>query len=100
MPNAKSSKSPVPTPIVFPLTLGIDSSDIKGDVNETEIPFDYLVIGVGAQNSTFGIKGVQEHACFLKEIWDSTKIRTRIMVRCPPLSFFPFPPFPVWKIDL
>jgi NADH:ubiquinone reductase (non-electrogenic) len=66
---------------------GVDSSDIKGDVSETEIPFDYLVIGVGAQNSTFGIKGVQEHACFLKEIWDSSKIRTRIMVRPLDLSF-------------
>lgn len=66
---------------VLGLTLGgVDSSDIKGDVSETEIPFDYLVIGVGAQNSTFGIKGVGEHACFLKEVWDASKIRTRIMV--------------------
>jgi len=45
------------------------------------MPFDYLVIGVGAQNSTFGIPGVEQHACFLKEVWDATKIRTRIMVR-------------------
>jgi NADH:ubiquinone reductase (non-electrogenic) len=58
----------------------IDASDIKGDVTETTIPFDYLVIGVGAQNSTFGIPGVEKHACFLKEVWDATKIRTRIMV--------------------
>jgi hypothetical protein len=59
----------------------IDASDIKGDVTETTMPFDYLVIGVGAQNSTFGIPGVEQHACFLKEVWDATKIRTRIMVR-------------------
>jgi len=59
----------------------IDASDIKGDINETTIPFDYLVVGVGAQNSTFGIPGVEQHACFLKEVWDATKIRTRIMVR-------------------
>lgn len=31
-----------------------DLSDVKGDVSETEIPFDYLVIGVGAENATFG----------------------------------------------
>ena len=31
-----------------------DLSDIKGDVSETVVPFDYLVIGVGAENSTFG----------------------------------------------
>jgi len=49
-----------------------DSSDIKGDVNQQTIPFDYLVVGVGAQNSTFGIPGVEKHACFLKEVWDAT----------------------------
>ena len=58
----------------------LDASDIKGDVNQQTIPFDYLVVGVGAQNSTFGIPGVEQHACFLKEVWDATKIRTRIMV--------------------
>ena len=34
---------------------------------------------VGAENQTFGIKGVKEHACFLKEVWDAEKIRGRIM---------------------
>ena len=32
-----------------------DLSDVKGDVSETEIPFDYLVVGVGAENATFGM---------------------------------------------
>lgn len=31
-----------------------DLSDIKGDVHSTEIPFDYLVVGVGAESATFG----------------------------------------------
>ena len=31
-----------------------DNSDIKGEVNETEVPFDYLVVGVGAESATFG----------------------------------------------
>lgn len=31
-----------------------DNSDIQGDVNQTEVPFDYLVVGVGAENATFG----------------------------------------------
>ncbi|KAK9462189.1 pyridine nucleotide-disulfide oxidoreductase-domain-containing protein [Lipomyces oligophaga] len=56
-----------------------DNSEIKGETYETSLPFDYLVIGVGAQNTTFGIPGVQENACFLKEIQDAQKIRTRIM---------------------
>lgn len=31
-----------------------DLSDVKGEVNQTEVPFDYLVVGVGAENATFG----------------------------------------------
>jgi NADH:ubiquinone reductase (non-electrogenic) len=31
-----------------------DDSEIKGDVSATEVPFDMLVIGVGAENATFG----------------------------------------------
>ncbi|KAK6526808.1 NADH:ubiquinone oxidoreductase [Arthrobotrys megalospora] len=56
-----------------------DFSDIKGNVSETEVPFDYLVVGVGAENATFGIPGVRENACFLKEIGDAQQIRKRVM---------------------
>lgn len=31
-----------------------DDSEIKGDISHTEVPFDMLVIGVGAENATFG----------------------------------------------
>jgi NADH:ubiquinone reductase (non-electrogenic) len=31
-----------------------DDSDIKGDSASGEIPFDMLVVGVGAENATFG----------------------------------------------
>jgi len=31
-----------------------DYSDIKGSVTEGSVPFDYLVVGVGAENATFG----------------------------------------------
>ena len=31
-----------------------DDSEIKGAVSQTEVPFDMLVIGVGAENATFG----------------------------------------------
>lgn len=57
----------------------LDNSEIKGQVNSSKVSYDYLVIGVGATNQTFGIKGVQEHAMFLKEVWDAQKIRTRLM---------------------
>ncbi|KAE8349196.1 hypothetical protein BDV28DRAFT_160699 [Aspergillus coremiiformis] len=56
-----------------------DDSEIKGDISKTEVPFDMLVVGVGAENATFGIKGVKEHSCFLKEVGDAQKIRKRLM---------------------
>lgn len=31
-----------------------DDSDIKGDMSSTELDFDMLVVGVGAENATFG----------------------------------------------
>ncbi|KAL6895295.1 hypothetical protein HDV57DRAFT_479078 [Trichoderma longibrachiatum] len=56
-----------------------DNSEIKGATSETEIPYDMLVVGVGAENATFGIPGVREHSCFLKEINDAQQIRKKIM---------------------
>lgn len=56
-----------------------DDSDIKGTVSETEVAYDMLVVGVGAENATFGIPGVREHGCFLKEIGDAQRIRKKIM---------------------
>jgi NADH:ubiquinone reductase (non-electrogenic) len=31
-----------------------DDSEVKGDISHTEVPFDMLVVGVGAENATFG----------------------------------------------
>ncbi|KGO70465.1 FAD-dependent pyridine nucleotide-disulfide oxidoreductase [Penicillium italicum] len=56
-----------------------DDSEVKGDISHTEVPFDMLVIGVGAENATFGIPGVRENSCFLKEVGDAQNIRKRIM---------------------
>jgi NADH:ubiquinone reductase (non-electrogenic) len=56
-----------------------DNSEIKGTVAETEVSYDMLVVGVGAENATFGIPGVREHGCFLKEIGDAQNIRKKIM---------------------
>jgi NADH:ubiquinone reductase (non-electrogenic) len=56
-----------------------DDSEIKGASVNTEVAFDMLVVGVGAENATFGIPGVKEHSCFLKEVGDAQKIRKQIM---------------------
>ncbi|KAI8920844.1 pyridine nucleotide-disulfide oxidoreductase-domain-containing protein [Powellomyces hirtus] len=56
-----------------------DNSEIVGEVSKQNIPYDYLVVACGAENATFGIPGVKDYACFLKEAWDAKKIRTRLM---------------------
>ncbi|PRP88230.1 hypothetical protein PROFUN_04053 [Planoprotostelium fungivorum] len=43
------------------------------------IPFDELVISVGALPNTFNIPGVHEYCCFLKQVSDARTIRNRIL---------------------
>ncbi|EQB48144.1 External alternative NADH-ubiquinone oxidoreductase [Colletotrichum gloeosporioides] len=57
----------------------VDNSEIKGSMSETLVSYDMLVVGVGAENATFGIPGVRENSCFLKEIGDAQAIRKKIM---------------------
>jgi NADH:ubiquinone reductase (non-electrogenic) len=64
-----------------------DDSEVKGDISTTEVPFDMLVVGVGAENATFGIPGVREHSLFLKEVGDAQRIRKRIMDCCETAIF-------------
>ncbi|EEQ40128.1 hypothetical protein CLUG_04257 [Clavispora lusitaniae ATCC 42720] len=61
---------------------GKDTGSAKSTLSEdivTSLNYDYLVVGVGAQPSTFGIPGVAENSYFLKEVSDSIKIRRRLM---------------------
>lgn len=61
---------------------GKDTTSSKSTLSEdiiTSLNYDYLVVGVGAQPSTFGIPGVAEHLTFLKEVSDSIFIRRRLM---------------------
>lgn len=61
---------------------GQDTGSSKPTLSEdiiTSLNYDYLVVGVGAQPSTFGIPGVAEHSTFLKEVSDSMKIRRSLM---------------------
>uniref|UniRef100_A0A0G4FCK7 EF-hand domain-containing protein n=1 Tax=Chromera velia CCMP2878 TaxID=1169474 RepID=A0A0G4FCK7_9ALVE len=44
-----------------------------------KVPFDTLVVTVGATSATFGTPGVRENAHFLKEIPDALRIRTKII---------------------
>jgi NADH dehydrogenase FAD-containing subunit len=44
-----------------------------------ELSYDKLVIAVGARPATFGIKGVEEHAFFLKELDHSAVLQQRLL---------------------
>lgn len=66
----------------------LDNSDVKGQNAVSTLSYDYLIIGVGAMSATFGIKGVEEYGCFLKEVWDAQKIRTKLM-DCIETAAFP-----------
>ncbi|KAJ3324893.1 NADH:ubiquinone oxidoreductase [Boothiomyces sp. JEL0866] len=68
-----------------------DNSEVTGLVSERTLPYDYLVVATGSENATFGIPGVKEHGCFLKEAWDARKIRTKLM-DCIESAAFPGQP--------
>ena len=46
---------------------------------EFEVPYDKLVLAMGCYSQTFGIEGVTEHACFLRDIGDARIIRLKIL---------------------
>jgi NADH:ubiquinone reductase (non-electrogenic) len=54
-------------------------SELTGERTAIDVPFDVLVIAVGAANNTFGIEGVKEHAIFLKDLADARRIRQKII---------------------
>ncbi|KAI0146339.1 pyridine nucleotide-disulfide oxidoreductase-domain-containing protein [Xylariaceae sp. FL1272] len=46
-----------------------------------DVPYDKLVVAVGAYSQTFGIPGVKEHANFLRDVSDARKIRMKVLQR-------------------
>ncbi|CEM01006.1 unnamed protein product [Vitrella brassicaformis CCMP3155] len=73
--KARSKPKPSAHPLPFP------SEYIPLEEYDTlfHIPYDYLVVAVGAQNNTYNIPGVEEYSYFLKEIEHARDIRKRIM---------------------
>ncbi|KAI8997666.1 NDE1, mitochondrial external NADH dehydrogenase [Pilobolus umbonatus] len=56
-----------------------ENSYSKDDNQEFSLDYDKLVITVGSYSNTFGIPGVKEHACFLKDVNDARKIRKKLI---------------------
>jgi hypothetical protein len=47
------------------------STDGACEISEFAVPYDRLVVAVGARTNTFGITGVSEHCFFLKQVEDA-----------------------------
>ncbi|HHO55913.1 MAG TPA: NAD(P)/FAD-dependent oxidoreductase, partial [Trueperaceae bacterium] len=47
--------------------------------DNTEISFDYLIIAAGAVYNDFGVRGVKEHAIYLKSLADAANLRSHIL---------------------
>lgn len=54
-------------------------SPVGGQKQQLMIPYDYLVWAVGVETGTFGIPGVLEYCCVLKEVDDAIKLRKTII---------------------
>ncbi|KZT39187.1 NADH dehydrogenase [Sistotremastrum suecicum HHB10207 ss-3] len=74
-------------PVAKTITLS-DHSPIVGATSTSTINYDYLVYAVGAETQTFGIPGVKEHACFMKELGDAEKFQGQLM-DCVETAAFP-----------
>jgi len=72
---------------IDPVKKIIKCTTVEGNIEST-IPFDKLVLTVGGTTNTFGIKGVEEHCHFLKDLQDSRSIRNKILT-CFEISSIP-----------
>jgi NADH dehydrogenase len=69
---------PLPPPTKGPLHTQEEARPrLKGET--FDVPYDKLVIAVGAYSQTFGIQGVREHAHFLRDVGDARRIRLRVL---------------------
>ncbi|KAA8909833.1 pyridine nucleotide-disulfide oxidoreductase-domain-containing protein [Sphaerosporella brunnea] len=63
-------------------SLTVEGIRNEADPGKTfQLPYDKLVLSVGAYAQTFGIPGVRENAFFLKDVNDARRIRSRILAR-------------------
>lgn len=56
----------------------IKTDDKKVILEEGELPYDYLVVAVGSEAETFGIKGLKEHAFSIVNVNAARQIREHI----------------------
>ena len=68
----------------FPKDAGFPESCFK-------MSYDHLVVSVGSVNNTFGVKGVQDHCFFFKNIEDASRLRGQVS-ECFERAALPYTP--------
>lgn len=58
----------------------VPSDSLPRDPYRFKVAYDKLVIAAGAEPLTFNIKGVKEHALFLREVNHAQEIRKRLLL--------------------
>lgn len=58
----------------------VTNGGLSREPYQCKVAYDKLVIASGAEPSTFGIKGVKEHAFFLREVNHAQEIRKRLLL--------------------
>jgi len=51
---------------------------VSCEIQSFELPYDQLIVTVGASTNTFGVKGVKEHCLFLKQLSDAVRFREQL----------------------
>ncbi|GBE62469.1 NADH dehydrogenase [Babesia ovata] len=57
----------------------VDCVSVRDAERKLSLPYDYLVVAVGAESNTFSIPGVEENAYFLKEVEHAESIYQKIV---------------------
>ncbi|EHA8589358.1 Internal alternative NAD(P)H-ubiquinone oxidoreductase A1, mitochondrial [Cocos nucifera] len=57
----------------------VPSAGLPYDPYRFKVAYDKLVIAAGAEPLTFNIKGVEEHAIFLREVYHAQEIRRKLL---------------------
>ena len=74
-----TSIDPVAKAVKMHIHLGKEDMATEPGAADVSLPYDYLILAPGAVNQTFGTKGAQENAFFVKELDDAIKIRDQII---------------------
>lgn len=58
----------------------VSSDGLPSDPYRFKVAYDKLVVAAGAEPLTFNIKGVTEHAIFLREVYHAQEIRRKLLL--------------------